>query len=72
MAARQQRQALATFPDGDSENSCLRLFREVLASALRDDDAETWLRSTDGQLVCLLADVDRDWVLRVIVGRTLT
>lgn len=61
--ARQPRQGLATFPDGDGENSGVRLFREVLALALRDDDAEAWLCSNDGQLVCWLADVDREAVL---------
>jgi hypothetical protein len=42
------------------------LFRSVLALALKDADAVQWPRSEDGQLVTELADVDRDWVLRVI------
>lgn len=42
------------------------LFRAVLAMALKDSDVIQWLRSDDGRLVTELADVDRDWVLRVI------
>lgn len=42
------------------------LFRSVLALALKDADAVQWLQSDDGRLVTELADVDRDWVLRVL------
>ena len=35
-----------------------RLFRQVLAYALSEDDALEWLASADGRLVCALAGVD--------------
>jgi hypothetical protein len=54
---------------GSTGDPVKALFRAVLALALKDADAIEWLRSEDGQLVTELADVDRDWVLRVIAKR---
>lgn len=60
--------ALATLPDGGPSNPYIRLFRAVLAQALRDYDAEEWLATQDGELVCLLADVEREAVVRALEG----
>jgi hypothetical protein len=58
--------ALATLPDGGPSNAYIRLFRAVLAEALRDDDAAHWLETRDAELVCLLADVEREAVIRAL------
>lgn len=52
----------------ETEGAYVRLFRAVLAEALRDDDALRWLQSPDGRLVCDLAGVDAAWVLRKLGG----
>lgn len=62
------RQPLATYPDREGENGHVRLFRAVLAQALRDEDAHEWIGTDDAELVCLLADVDRDAVRDAITG----
>jgi hypothetical protein len=54
---------------GSTGDPVKALFRAVLALALKDADAVAWLQSDDGQLGTELADVDRDWVLRVIGRR---
>ena len=55
----------ATEFDGEAApDPVRRLFRTVLAQALRDPDRIEWLRSPDGRLVCDLAQVNADWVLR--------
>ena len=58
--------ALATYPERETGNPYVRLFRAVLAQALRDDDAPQWLETRDGELVCLLADVEREAVVRAL------
>ena len=56
---------LSTEPDSEAAHDPVRrLFRAVLAQALRDPDCIDWLRSPDGRLVCDLAQVNADWVLR--------
>jgi hypothetical protein len=47
-----------------AQNPELHLWRRVLAEALRDDDAERWLKTDDAALVCTLAQVERDAVAR--------
>lgn len=59
------RARLSTELDGEAvPDPVRRLFRTVLAQALRDPDRIDWLRSPDGRLVCDLAQVNADWVLR--------
>jgi hypothetical protein len=58
--------ALSTYPEREAGNAYVRLFRAVLAEALRDDDAAEWLETRDGQLVCDLADVERAAVVRAL------
>lgn len=58
--------ALSTFPERDTGNAYVRLFRAVLAEALRDDDAPEWIQTCDGQLVCDLAGVEREAVERAL------
>ncbi|MEE4537561.1 MAG: hypothetical protein V2J51_03595 [Erythrobacter sp.] len=53
---------LSNMRERESGNAYVRLFRAVLAEAVRDDDALEWLASADGALVCDLADVERDAV----------
>ena len=42
----------------------LHLWRKVLTEALHDDDAAQWIRTQDAAMVCALAGLDRDAVLR--------
>ncbi|MGY6636936.1 MAG: hypothetical protein ACXIUO_07355 [Erythrobacter sp.] len=49
------------------DNAYLRLFRAVLAEAVRDPDAAQWIKTQDGAMVCALADVERAAVERAIL-----
>lgn len=42
------------------------LFRSVLLEALRNEDAAEWLASDDGQLVCDLADIEPEAIVRML------
>lgn len=59
--------ALSTYPEREASNAYVRLFRAVLAEALRDDDAAQWIETADAALVCSLADVEREAVARAIL-----
>ncbi len=58
---------LATFPERENANAYVRLFRAVLAEAVKHDDAAEWIQTCDGQLVCDLALVEREAVERAIL-----
>jgi hypothetical protein len=58
---------LSTLPERGGDNAYVRLFRAVLAEAVRCDDAEQWIKTADAALVCALADVEREAVERAIL-----
>lgn len=59
--------ALSTFPEREAGNAITRLFRAVIAEAVRCDDALDWIATADAALVCALADVEREAVERAIL-----
>lgn len=67
MAQQRQRPNLATLEQRGPDRAHVRLFRAVLAEAVRCDDAAQWIRSQDAVLVCALADVEREAVERAIL-----
>lgn len=58
---------LSTLQERGPERAYVRLFRAVLAEAVRCDDAAQWIQTEDGAMVCALADVEREAVERAIL-----
>jgi hypothetical protein len=66
MAQQRQRPNLATVQQRGQACAITRLFRAVLAEAVKDDDAAQWIQTKDAQLVCDLAGVECEAVQRAI------